>query len=72
MFAELNWTSLLTSLNFSLLLSKWTQYKSTSSQLWLVYTFPDTNINVKPMTPFAACKMPLKVKSELCLRVLKL
>lgn len=30
-FAELSWTSLLTSLNFSLLLSKWTGYKSTSS-----------------------------------------
>lgn len=69
-FAELNQTSLLTSLNFSLLLSKWTQDKFTSSRLWSVYTFLENNIKVKPRTLFTAYKMPFK--SELCLRVLKL
>lgn len=69
-FAELNQTSLLTSLHFSLLLSKWTQDKFTSSRLWSVYMFLETNIKAKPRTLFTAYKMPFK--SELCLRVLKL
>lgn len=70
-FAELSWTSLLTSLNFSLLLSKCTGYKSTSSQLWSIYTFLETNINAKPLAPFTASKMPLRVRSEQCPRALK-
>lgn len=69
MFAELNQTSLLTSLNLSLLLSKETQYKSTSRRLWLVNTFLD---NAQPRTFFTACKMPLKIKLALYLRVPKL
>lgn len=72
MFAELNQTSLLTSLNLSLLLSEETQYKSTSRRLWLVNTFLDPNNNAQPRTFFTACKMPLKIKLALYLRVPKL
>lgn len=60
-------TSLLTSLNFSLLFSKWTRYKSTSSGCFLHFWRGASMIS--PMPSFTDS---LRVKSALCWRVLKL